>query len=426
MLGGDAPPEKLKDVCEMTGATCVIFSGVGDASQTSLLNIPVVDADQIPDCGNPTSQHPWPGLKTTPEKPASIILTSGSTGIPKGVVQTHKTLVTQCSAVAVSLGYRDDDRLLCPVPWAHDYGWVQLQGVYFLGMCMILPELPGPAAASLAIGSHRPTIVGGVPSLYASFVYGASGIRQVDRGSVRLLTSTGSPFPQGVLDDVRSLFGSAGIALNYGLTETYRTTCLKPDEIDRFPGSVGRPINGVSIRIIRDDGTEVVPGEVGEVVHHGAGVFNGYWGDRGKTDSIRRRSSLFPGDDSAYEVSTGDYGRLDDLGYLYLLGRRDRIIKSMDVRVALDEVEVHLMASGLLLEAAVLDLPHRISGSIVAAAVVMKDGSKVHQQAIRDYSRSSLPQAMRPRHFLFTESLPRTSSGKTDYPTIRARFASPG
>jgi acyl-CoA synthetase (AMP-forming)/AMP-acid ligase II len=418
-LGGAITRQHLNYVCGMTNASCVISSGPPDAYQPSDLDCPIFDCCGINLVKSNDSLLPCPGHFTEPDQPASMILTSGSTGTPKGVIQTHETLIQRCEAVAASLGYRDEDRLLCPVPWSHDYGWGQLLSVYFLGTQMALPEMPGPVGVSSAIGRNKPTIIGGVPSLYAAFVRSPTPIREVDRSSVRLLTSTGSAFPQTILNDTRALFEGAGIALNYGLTETYRSTCLKPEDLDAKPGSVGRAIEGVRISILRDDGHDAVPGQVGEVVHHGAGVFAGYWRDKERTDSVRQRSCLFPADEAIYQVKTGDYGWLDEQGYLYLEGRRDRFIKTMDVRVGLDEIEAGLLMCADLMEVAVIDIPHEIMGTMIVAAIVYKPGVEPDDRAVKNHVRSQLAPAMRPRIYHKLDAIPRTSSGKIDYSTLR-------
>ncbi|MDO5658468.1 MAG: AMP-binding protein, partial [Paracoccus sp. (in: a-proteobacteria)] len=207
---------------------------------------------------------------------ASVVFTSGSTGLPKGVVQKGATLTDGALRVARTLGYGPSERILVPIPFAHDYGWGQMLSAFVGGHMLILPEREILADIALAINAHRPTVMAGVPSLYSGLLFGISGFEKADTSSLRLLTSTGSAFSPRLIAALEERIPQAQVLRNYGLTETYRGCCLHPRDAAAHPGSVGRPIEGVEIRIVDPQGAVLPPGSEGEIVHLGAGVFDRY------------------------------------------------------------------------------------------------------------------------------------------------------
>ncbi len=351
------------------------------------------------------------------DRPASIVFTSGSTGLPRGVVQSHGNLVRGCHAVGRRLGLVADDRIICPIRWSFDYGYGQLLSSALLGCTHVLPNAVSAAAICAAIERHRPTVLPGMPSLFAFLLQGLSPFRGCDLSSLRLATNTGGTIPRSVLDDLVDVLEHCDIALNYGLTESYRTTCLDPTLIRDHPDSIGTPIDGVSIAVLRDDLTPCEVHEEGEIVHRGDYVFLGYWNDPEATARTRRPDPLSSTDAPA--LFTGDYGHLDEHGLLYFHGRRDRLLKSMGVRVSPEEIERSLLDSGLVREAAVFGQSHDLLGDEVWAAVVPRDDTPVTTAALSAYARQTMSTYMAPRRYLIKASLPRTTTGKTCYESLR-------
>ena len=357
--------------------------------------------------------------------PASILFTSGSSGRPKGVTQSHGNLVAGCAMVAEHLGLRVDDRIFCPVPWAFDYGYGQFLSTIVLGITQVLPTARNPFSMCDAIARHRPTVFVGLSSIFAQLIRGISPVRETDLSSLRLVTNTGGAIPPALYADVVQLFGHCEISLNYGLSETYRSAGLPVELAGVHPTSVGFAYPGVAICIMRDDGNEAATDETGEIVHRGTGVFLGYWGQPEQTALVRRPDPLWPHSEisAPMAVFTGDLGWKDADGRLFVKGRRDRQIKSMGVRVSPDEIESLLRSSGLVSDVAIVGVPHEMVGEMVTAMFVVADDAPDPVPQLKVFARTCMSQHMQPRAYHRVNSLPLTPNGKTDFGTIKAMLA---
>lgn len=383
-------------------------------------DVPVIVTDDVPS----TSVAPQVPIRCLPTDPASIVFTSGSTGRPKGVVQSHGNLLRGCRAVASYLGLHGDDVLLCPVPWSFDYGYGQLLSTVVFGVTQVIPTAFNPFGICEALGEQRPTVLAGLPSLFTYLMGGMSPIRQAERGSVRLITNTGGQVPGPVLTALRDAFPSARIVLNYGLTETYRS-CYIPDDARMRPGLIGQAIPGADVIVVRYDGRIADIGEEGEIVHRGDYVCLGYWNDPEATAKAIRPDplALAANPRPAPCVYTGDFGYRDEDGLIVYLGRRDHLLKPMGIRVSPGEVEFLLQESGLVEFVAVFGRPHELLGHEVWAAVTLKNDDDAARAELARFARQVMTPAMLPRRYLFKASLPRTTTGKVDYPALIAEAA---
>jgi acyl-coenzyme A synthetase/AMP-(fatty) acid ligase len=355
-------------------------------------------------------------------EPASIFFTSGSTGAPKGVTQSHATLIAGCEMVASHLGLRGGDRILCPIPWSFDYGYGQLLSSILLGVTQVLPTARNSFALCAAIEAHRPTIFAGLPSIFALLLRGVSPLRQTDLSSLRLVTNTGGPIAPAIFADLQQVFGHCDISLNYGMTETYRSAGLPVSLAAKRPESVGFAYPGVALAILRENGEETEPNEIGEIVHRGAGVFLGYWGAREATAKILRPDPLWRREalPAPMAVFTGDLGWKDADGFLMIKGRRDRQIKSMGVRVSPDEVETMIRNTGLVRDVAIVGIPHELMGEMVVAAITVADGQASPLRALKIFARDVMSPPMQPRVYRVMDGFPLTPNGKTDFTRLRA------
>lgn len=398
----DAPDSHLAHAARLTGAAAIIGGG-----RAGLDPIPLSAPDRQP--FNPRT------LPHSCEDPASILFTSGSTGLPKGVVQSARNLIDGATRIPAHLGIAATDRLLCPVPFAFDYGWGQLLGTLFNGTTLILPEAPGGLATAAAIARHSPTVIAAVPAVLADLLTGLAPVRDTDLSSIRLVTNTGSRIPDPVFAALLDAVPQARISLNYGLTETWRSASLPPDLARSHPRSVGHAVPGVSLAVLTPEGREAALHETGEIVHCGAGTFLGYWAEPERTALVRRPDPLWPhaGIPAPPAVFTGDLGWKDEQGLLYVEGRRDRQIKSMGIRVSPDEIEALILESSLVREAAIVARPHNTLGQMVVAIVAPDDPAPL--KALKQHARATMSPAMQPRDWLLLPQLPRLPSGKVDY-----------
>jgi acyl-coenzyme A synthetase/AMP-(fatty) acid ligase len=417
----ESPMTHLAHAAKLTGAAlCILDKGVNEAKEVVACPVIALEPrlDSTPAKGRQSRRYNGPAVPTSP---ASIVFTSGSTGLPKGVVQSHANLLIGCDTVHAYLGYQADDRIVCPVQWSFDYGYGHLLTTLCHGLTHILPKTNEPFALCAAIDAHKPTVLPGTPSWFGYLFRGVSPVRTTDLSSIRIVTNTGGTIPSGILDDMLVAFSHAKIFLNYGLTETYRSSYLDPALVQTHRNSVGQPMPGVDIQIIRDDGTPALPGELGEIVHRGNCICLGYWGDPEATAKALRPDPLLPAEATAAAKTlyTGDFGYKDEDGFLYYRGRRDHQIKSMGVRVSPGEIEAILHDSRLVGNIAVFGLPHDIIGDAVMAAFEPLSGDSETVMRLKSYARQTMSPHMQPREYFPFERLPATPTGKIDYVTLR-------
>jgi len=354
---------------------------------------------------------------------AMIFYTSGSTGLPKGVVLSHRNLVAGATSVASYLRNHAEDTLLAVLPLSFDAGFSQLTTAFLVGARVVLLNYLLPRDVLQAMARERVTCMTAVPPLYMQL----TALDWPDGAAqhLRYWANTGGRMPRATLQRMRALAPGALPYLMYGLTEAFRSTYLPPDEVDRRPDSIGRAIPNADVRVLREDGTECAVDEPGELVHRGALVAQGYWR---RPDETARRFKPWPaallaatGDWAAPEraVFSGDTVRRDAEGFLYFVGRRDEMIKTSGYRVSPTEVEEVLYASGLVAEALVYAKPDEALGSAICAALWASPAAS--GQAAQDdvalmaHCRQHLPVFMLPRVLQWVDKpLPRSPNGKLD------------
>jgi acyl-CoA synthetase (AMP-forming)/AMP-acid ligase II len=357
-------------------------------------------------------------------EPASIFFTSGSTGLPKGVTQNHATLAAGCRMVARNLRLTNEDRILCPIPWAFDYGYGQFLSTVLLGVTHVLPTERNPFALCDALAKHKSTILAGLPSIFGLLLRGLSPLRETDLSSLRLVTNTGGAIAPPIFDEMLEAFAHCAVSLNYGMTETYRSAGLPAEFAAAMPRSVGFAYPGVTISILRESGEEAEPDEVGEIVHRGVGAFMGYWGAPDATASVLRPDPLWRHSeiDAPKVVFTGDLGWKNADGFLMIKGRKDHLIKSMGVRVSPDEIAALIRKSGLVHDVVVLGVPQEILGEMVVAAVIPARAGENPTSRLKAFARREMSRYMQPRDYRVLAEFPLTANGKTDLMRLRTLF----
>jgi len=372
---------------------------------------------------------PWPALLDAPVAAAhrvidtdmlAILYTSGSTGRPKGVVLSHRNMVAGAKSVASYLGNHADDTLLAALPLSFDAGFSQLTTAFHSRARVVLLNYLMPRDVMRAMERERVTGLTAVPPLYiqlASLEWPGS----ID-SHLRYFANTGGRMPRETLAALRRCAPSAKPFLMYGLTEAFRSTYLPPEEVDRRPDSIGKAIPNAEILVLREDGSECVPNEPGELVHRGALVGMGYWNDPQKTaERYRPLPAGVAGREAGLmlpevAVFSGDTVRRDSEGFLYFIGRRDEMIKTSGYRVSPTEVEEVLYATKLVGECVAFGVDDAALGQAIKVIATAPDGSdRIDLNALLAQCRQHMPAYMVPTVVEPRAGpLPRNANGKLD------------
>jgi acyl-CoA ligase (AMP-forming) (exosortase A-associated) len=391
---------------------------VGDHSDPST-NGSIARYDYAALCERPSSS---PLADTAVSKDlAAILYTSGSTGKPKGVMLSHANVIAGASIVSDYLSITADDRILAVLPFSFDAGLNQLTtAIQQGGTCVVMKFLFAKEIVQV-LQKERITGLAGVPSLWNLLAQDSSKLKDTPPPCLRYITNTGGALPLNILQRLRQLLPDVELFLMYGLTEAFRSTYLPPQEVDRRPTSIGKAIPDTEILVISDDGRLCGAGEVGELVHRGPTVSLGYWGHPELTDRVLRPHPLqHPAIGNLERVCySGDLVKMDEEGFLYFVGRRDNLIKSSGFRISPNEVEAALCKAGRLREAAVIGLPDPALGQFIKAFVVPQEGAALDADALLADVATMLPRHMIPKIVEVLPELPKTSTGKINYPELR-------
>jgi malonyl-CoA/methylmalonyl-CoA synthetase len=358
---------------------------------------------------------PPPAVPADDARDALLLYTSGTTGTPKGVPLTHGALHANLAALHSAWGWSDRDVLLHALPLFHVHGLVvALHGALFAGAACVLLERFDAAAVPAELARRRATLFMGVPTMYHRLAALPPG--GPDTSGVRLWTCGSAPLRQADRAAFRARFG-AEVLERYGLSEGLMLAS-QPLDAARRPGTVGRALPGVSLRVVeRDTRRPLPPGQVGEVEARGPSVFRGYWHAPGATAGVLAPDGW---------LRTGDLGQLDADGTLTLAGRCRDLILSGGFNVYPLEVEGALAGHPDVAECAVFGLPDADLGEVVAAAVVPAAGRVPSEPALREHARERLAPHKVPRRWLLLPELPRTALGKVNRAALAAQAAAAG
>lgn len=346
-----------------------------------------------------------------------ICYTSGTTGRPKGAIVTQSNVVLVASFVnTVFFGLQPDDVQLVTTPLAHRWGLGRLMNTFCVGCSTVLLPRFEIASALDAIQREKVTLLGVVPTVARMLL----PEMQVDPGrfaSVRAMIAGGEAFPVELKQKMLAAVPFIGLYTCFALTEVSPFTCLPPAEQLTHPASVGRVIPGAEVRLQDERGQEVAAGEVGEIcVRSGepgrfltmAGYFN-----RPEETAATIRDGW---------VATGDMGRFDEAGYLYIMDRKKDMVVSGGYNVYCKEVEACLCEMEAVLDAAVFGVPDDLYGEAVAACIEVRPGHALDAETVLAHCRERIAGYKRPRHVRFVEQLPRNSTGKVVKSRVRDGF----
>lgn len=377
------------------------------------------DEDMPPGCRTMQEEEVWrnveahagflPPSSHDTESLAVILYTSGSTGLAKGVMLSHRNLWLGAVSVAHYLKLGSDDITLAVLPLAFDYGQNQLLSTWVSGGAAVPLDYLLPRDVMKACARHRITTLAAVPPLWVQLLETEWAAEAVQ--PLRRLTNSGGALTQPIVASMRRTFPQADIVPMYGLTEAFRSTYLPPELAELRPTSIGHAVPFAEILVVNDHGAAARPGEEGELVHCGPLVAKGYWRDPARTAERFRPAPPW----SRYggtAVWSGDRVRRNDEGLLYFIGRRDTMIKSAGNRISPEEVEAAALGSGLVAEAVALGIPDARVGQAVHLFVRASEEVQRSPDALERHLARELPGFMQPKTIHWRSDLPRNPNGK--------------
>jgi acyl-coenzyme A synthetase/AMP-(fatty) acid ligase len=394
---------QLQSILETGQPDTVVTTGAWSERVRTASEAPAIcclrtrDSSQRPRGGRP-ARRPRPAA----DEPRLVLYTSGTTGVPKGVVHLQRRLIANARAVAERLHLDGTDVALMDLPLHHSYGLNHLLAHVAAGASVCL------SATSPVAGLAGPTSwwgrVTNLPLVPATLrlLLRSLRARPVSLPRLRFVMSAGGPLPPALVHEFFDHFPELPLFNNYGQTEAGPRISVAQLARDSCAGSVGEALPGVSVRIAGDDGTPLQPGEEGEVVVDTPSVMLGYLGQA--EDSERALAGGW--------LRTGDRGRIDGAGRLTLTGRIADVVHCAGVRVTAVEIEEALLGHPSVAEAAVVAVPHVALGEIAKAFVVPALASSASSRDLRLYCRHVLAPVKVPREIVFVNELPRTASGK--------------
>lgn len=360
-----------------------------------------------------------PHVDIDPDDPHMILYTSGTTGRPKGALLSHRRTVDDATAMAAVLRVRSDDTFINYFPPFHVGNWDHMKLFLLVGARVILLRQFDPAAVLNLIPEEHVSVLLGVPTMLHELL-NHPDFDGTDKSSVRLVYY-GAYDPSGIMRRTAEVFGvidgRAEMAHTFGLTEggPFVTLCRSNELLDHW-GSVGRPIPGVEVELLDDDGNSVPAGQPGELCFRGPRM-SGYWNNPEATAAALEGGWLH----------TGDIATADDEGFLFIVDRKKDMIRSGGQNVYSKEIEDCLNLHEAVAEVGVIGLPDPIYEERVCAVVVPSAGCTPDERLadeLRQHVRSSLAGYNTPREIQFVGELPRTPVGKIQKHVLRQQFGS--
>jgi acyl-CoA synthetase (AMP-forming)/AMP-acid ligase II len=364
-----------------------------------------------------------------PDDDATILFTSGSTGLCKGALSTHRAVTTGAYSYAtgliVLLGLLTEEgrapatppRTLLSVPLFHVTGEVPVMlNSFVIGRCMVIMPKWDAAEALRLIEKERITYFVGVPTMSLELMNHPHR-HKYDLSSLKDITAGGAPRPISHVTRLKEEFPGAQPALGYGLTETNAVGCLNFwSNYAEKPGSTGRAGPFVEVAILGGADRQLETGDIGEIAIRTAANIKGYWRNREATDE------LFTAD---HFVHSGDIGYLDDDGYLFIVDRKKEIIIRGGENIAAAEVEEHLYACPAVAEASVFGTPDERLGEVPVAIILRKEGEWLDEDGLRAFLDGKLAKFKIPERIIFADApLPKLGTGKIDRRALKAQYAS--
>ncbi|MFH0790333.1 MAG: AMP-binding protein [Candidatus Omnitrophota bacterium] len=348
-----------------------------------------------------------PNIEVEDKDYAIIFYTSGTTGKPKGVLINYRQLGAPPKSMEFFVDLNEKDITLCALPFSHLGGLIYIQNNIVYGLTVVLMERFMPLDFLKHIQSYKITCFWIVPSMYYAFLQ-LKEFESFDLSSLRWIVTFGASNSPDALRRFHQYCPKAHLLNGWGLTETNAPTTVVPMGSEKIE-SVGRPAPWIEVKIFDENDNEVSKGAVGEVVVKSWVVTDGYYKDADLTAQALRNGWFH----------SGDLGRFDDEGHLYIVGRIKEMIKVGGEIVFEPEVESVIHKHPDVSEAAVVGVADKLRTEVPKAFVVLKEGSRLSENDLRYFCRQHLAHFKIPHYFEFSTSLPKNRSGKIDKERLR-------
>jgi acyl-CoA synthetase (AMP-forming)/AMP-acid ligase II len=330
---------------------------------------------------------------------AALMATSGSTGIPRFVMVSHQNLIANTEAIIHSQGLGNDERALLILPVSYCFGASVLHSHLYQGGSVVFDRrFMFPNKVLHTIAQYNCTTFAGVPTVY-NVLLRRSDIRKIPLPSLRRFLQAGGGLTRERISEMRELFPHVKFYVMYGQTEaTARISCMDPDRLEEKQGSVGQPLNNLTVAIVDEEGKNVPVGQVGELLVKGPSICTGYLNDEEESKRVFRGGWLH----------TRDFARQDEEGFLWIEGRAGSFLKIRGTRVSLAEVEAKVAAIPGVYECGAYAVNHPEAGEALVLLIVPNQGAHLVTEDVR----RNLPAHWTLDSIRMVTELPKTSAGK--------------
>ncbi|WP_098955871.1 class I adenylate-forming enzyme family protein [Pseudonocardia sp. N23] len=349
------------------------------------------------------SEGAVPGVTTDPGEPSTIGYTSGTTGHPKGAVQSHQAVLLNCALTATMHGRTERDVVVTALPVPHVYGNVVVNGTFLVGGTVVLMERFEPDEALRLIGEHAATMFEGVPAMYAVMLADPA-LADADLSTLTRCTVGGQTIPVSTIERWEQRSGAPLIEL-WGMTEVAGLGTTHALHAPRVPGSIGVSLPGIDVRIadLEDPVRDAAQGVPGELMVRGPIVMLGYHNNPTATAEVMEPDGW---------LHTGDIATMDATGHVFVVDRRKDMIITGGYNVYPAEIERVLAGHPAVAMVAAGPVPDPVRGELACAYVVLAAGTTATEAELISFAGTHLAAYKRPRLVRFVESLPATSTGK--------------
>ncbi|TQL69988.1 acyl-CoA synthetase (AMP-forming)/AMP-acid ligase II [Nocardioides albertanoniae] len=413
-LASTLPPDEVVARTQWVGADALL---VGRSQLNTLRHLlpagfPILVEDRL--VPSPRKTPPVqlsPSVDVAPDQDALYMFTSGTTGEPRAVRITHRNIQANTDSILAYLGVRQHDRMLVVLPFTYVFGLSLLHTHLRTGAAMVMQSsFVFPQAVVERMITERCTGFAGVPSTFGMLLRNSTfGDRALP--ALRTIQQAGGRLAPALLEQMAKAQPQAKVFVMYGATEaTARLAYLPPEELSRRPGSIGRGIPGVDLRVLDEDGIPVGPHQVGEIWASGANISPGYLDDPEAT------ARKMPGG----MLRTGDLAEVDEDGFVYVVDRVEDFIKSWGHRIASQDVESAALYLPDVVAAAAVGIPDEAAGERVELVVVRRRGSDLRVGDVLAHCRGRLAKHMVPEVVRFVDELPLNANGKVVKRDVRA------